>query len=278
MEIYNKEDYVKEKKAEREEVFKMVSAACYETVYSDNNLKEYLKLQSRFDLYSVSNVMLILKQCPQATKIKDFDYWKNQDFQVKKGEKGIKLIRPSAYTNKDGVEMTVYNIKKYFDISQTNAFVNEKKPRESNNAILKGLISAAPVKVESVESLRLDTTAKALYNNTDKVLYIERGLTPNEFFKNVVQEVAKSILDMDNSQDSLEEVKDKAAMVGYMLAQRYGFEEAAPEVKVPANYEELDDKQIKAELGKCREVFSNIKGSIEKEISKEREQRSQEER
>ena len=46
----------------------------------------YLDVQARFDLYSVSNAILIAAQCPEATKLADFDTWKADGVYVKRGQ------------------------------------------------------------------------------------------------------------------------------------------------------------------------------------------------
>lgn len=39
----------------------------------DHAFQPYLDVQARFDRYSVSNAVLIAAQCPEATRLADFD-------------------------------------------------------------------------------------------------------------------------------------------------------------------------------------------------------------
>ena len=61
----------------------------------DGNLFQTgLDVMARFDRYSVGNVILIAAQKPDATKLADFDTWKQNRTYVRKGEDHIKLLEP----------------------------------------------------------------------------------------------------------------------------------------------------------------------------------------
>ena len=90
--------------------------------------KSYLKLQSAFHHYSFNNVLLILTQCPHATRVASYNRWKELGRQVKKGEKSLKILAPikKKITKKDdeGEEETKialcgFKTASIFDISQT---------------------------------------------------------------------------------------------------------------------------------------------------------------
>lgn len=56
---------------------------------------------SRFHKYSVNNTMLIYMQRPDATLVAGFNKWRDQfERNVKKGEKGIKIIAPTPFKKK----------------------------------------------------------------------------------------------------------------------------------------------------------------------------------
>ena len=76
--------------------------------------RAYLDVQARFDLYSVSNAILIAAQCPEATKLADFDTWKADGVYVKRGQDAISILEPGKeYTRqKDGSTGVFCNVKK----------------------------------------------------------------------------------------------------------------------------------------------------------------------
>lgn len=44
------------------------------------------------DRYSATNALLIYKQCPEATQLKDFDGWREENVRIKKGAKSISIL------------------------------------------------------------------------------------------------------------------------------------------------------------------------------------------
>src|ERR1700720_3747730 len=57
-------------------------------------LTRYLSAMAKFRNYSVLNVMLILKQCPNAGRVAGYRTWQSFGRQVKQGEKGIMIFAP----------------------------------------------------------------------------------------------------------------------------------------------------------------------------------------
>ena len=56
--------------------------------------QRYLKVQSQFHNYSFNNVMLILSQFPEASRVAGYQRWQELGRQVKKGSKSIKILAP----------------------------------------------------------------------------------------------------------------------------------------------------------------------------------------
>jgi antirestriction protein ArdC len=70
-------------------------------LFNSDKYKQYLQTMSRFHRYSVNNQMLIYMQNPNATLVAGFNKWHDQfGRNVKKGEKGIKIIAPTPYKKK----------------------------------------------------------------------------------------------------------------------------------------------------------------------------------
>lgn len=59
--------------------------------------KAFLKQMAQFHSYSFNNQLLIAMQRPDATLCASYAGWRAQNRQVKKGEKGIKIICPAPY-------------------------------------------------------------------------------------------------------------------------------------------------------------------------------------
>ena len=90
---------------------------------------DYLSTMAKFHRYSAANCMLILSQCPLATRVAGFMTWKRLfGRQVKRSETGIKILAPVPYTTTQqdpatGEETEVrrlwFKVVHVFDISQT---------------------------------------------------------------------------------------------------------------------------------------------------------------
>ena len=70
-------------------------------LFESDRYRQYLATMSRFHRYSVNNTMLIYMQRPDATHVAGFNKWRDQfGRNVKKGEKGIKIIAPTPFKKK----------------------------------------------------------------------------------------------------------------------------------------------------------------------------------
>lgn len=57
-------------------------------------LTNYLAAVAKFRKYSLYNVLLIARACPQATNVAGYQTWRSLGRYVKKGEKGIMILAP----------------------------------------------------------------------------------------------------------------------------------------------------------------------------------------
>lgn len=85
----------------------------------------FLRTASRFHTYSAANIMLILKQCPHASRVAGFRAWQSTGRHVKQGEKSIRILAPARYKTTDeatGEERWAvrgFTVAHVFDVSQT---------------------------------------------------------------------------------------------------------------------------------------------------------------
>ncbi len=122
---FDKEAWVHQKQEQRQWTYDTIDTTTMTIVQNGEQFQRYLDVQSRFDRYSVSNALLILAQRPEATRIADFEGWKEQGVSIRRKETGFYILEPGEeYRREDGSTATSYNPKKMFDIAQTTA----KKP------------------------------------------------------------------------------------------------------------------------------------------------------
>jgi len=63
-------------------------------------LQKYLRAMASFRRYSINNMLLILSQCPSATKVAGFHAWQRMGRHIKKGAKGIAILAPMVMRQK----------------------------------------------------------------------------------------------------------------------------------------------------------------------------------
>jgi len=100
-----------------------------ESLASGEDWQRMLEVASRFHHYSAGNVFLIMWQRPDASCVSGYRIWQSLGRQVRKGERGIRILAPCKYRycveNADGSESTHVGICGFttatvFDVSQTD--------------------------------------------------------------------------------------------------------------------------------------------------------------
>lgn len=99
-----------------------------EQLTSTEGWAAFLRLATGFHRYSLSNLLLIQSQRPNATQVAGFRQWQARGRQVRKGERAIKIfgystkrIEPDENSEEDeGATRTYYPVLSVFDISQTD--------------------------------------------------------------------------------------------------------------------------------------------------------------
>ena len=77
------EEWKEKKQAEKDAVYQMIDDTAQEITADPEKFKGFLDTQSRMNRYSAANALLIYKQNPQATQIKDFGEWAEEKVSIK---------------------------------------------------------------------------------------------------------------------------------------------------------------------------------------------------
>ena len=97
-----------------------------ETLVTGDDWRVMLAVASRFHNYSMRNIMLIEMQNPEATRVAGYRVWQSLGRQVRKGEKGIKILAPCTYKRDDNTNgddtrvLRGFRLATVFDIAQTD--------------------------------------------------------------------------------------------------------------------------------------------------------------
>lgn len=166
---FDKEAWAAKKKAERDEVYALADATAEAVCADGGKFREYLDVQAAFRNYSATNALLILATKPDARRLGDKDFWRDQGVYIKRQEFGrpIKIVESNGeYTRDDGSIGVSYNIKRVYDISQTTA--RTRAPQAVSHdarALLNALIYKRPASVQSVDELPCTTVSRTPFSS-----------------------------------------------------------------------------------------------------------------
>lgn len=184
-------------------------------VFNSDKYKEFLESMKNFNNYSLNNMLLILLQKPEASMVCSYTKWKELGRQVKKGEKGLSILAPCPHKfqkevteyndcgeevkTKKNVEYLSFNIKKCFDISQTEG---DPIPQICNE--LQGEDVRAKAIISTIKNI---CDWQIIYNNKEdmgeafgycnylsKEITIKKGISEIQEAKTLIHEYAHKLL------------------------------------------------------------------------------------
>ena len=276
-------------------------------LFDSERYKEYLRVMSKFHNYSFNNTLLIAMQKPDASLIAGFTAWKNQ-FQrnVKKGEKGIKIIAPSPFKIKqetekidpqtqkpvigrdgkpvtDEKEITIpaYKVVSVFDVSQTEG---KELPDIAVDALTGDVeqysdfftalekTSPVPIGFEKIEG-----GAHGYYHLEDKRIALDEGMSELQTLKTAIHEIAHAKLhdiDLNAPKDEQQPRVDRrtreveAESVAYTVCQHYGLDTSDYSFGYVAGWSSGRElAELKSSLETIRSAAADIINSIDGHIA-----------
>lgn len=277
---YNKpqftpEQWAEKKQAEKDAVYKLIDDTAVEVTSSPDKFKAFLDTQARMDRYSAANALLIYKQIPEATQLKDFDDWTKEGVKINKGSKSISILEPVEYTKKDGTPGVSYNVKKVFDVSQTNG---KRIPAPTLNRdpqkLVPMMLDSAPVEIETVDELPYDNMG-ALYDNDSQAILVKRGIGDSvAICQCVAQELGHAQLAVNSEAYSRKDCGFDAVCVGYMLCKKYGVDAQNFNISNLDSFKNKEPKAIRAELTKVRGAMNEIHSRVSDEMYRKSQEKS----
>ena len=276
-------------------------------LFDSERYKEYLRVMSKFHNYSFNNTLLIAMQKPDASLIAGFNSWKNQ-FQrnVKKGEKGIKIIAPSPFKIKqemekidpqtqtpvigrDGKPVTeekeitipAYKVVSVFDVSQTegkelpdiavDALTGDVEQYSDFFAALEKT-SPVPIGFEKIKG-----GAHGYYHLEDKRIALDEGMSELQTLKTAIHEIAHAKLhdiDLNAPKDEQQPRVDRrtreveAESVAYTVCQHYGLDTSDYSFGYVAGWSSGRElAELKSSLETIRSAAADIINSIDGHIA-----------
>ena len=229
-------------------------------VFDSERYKQYLMIMAKFHQYSFNSTILIAMQGGRL--VAGYQKW-GKDFHrnVKKGERGIKILAPAPYRVKKQVEkrdpfgkfimdadgkpvieeqeemVMSYKIATVFDISQTEG---EPLPSLAVSELIGDVdryksfwdalqeVSSVPIALEDIGG-----EAHGYYHRAEKRIAVQDGMSQMQTLKTTVHEIAHARLHAGDNPPAEAESKDEidqqtrevqAESVAYVVCQYFGLD------------------------------------------------------
>ena len=286
--------------------------ASIQDLFQSERYMDYLRTMSRFHRYSVNNTLLIHAQRPDATLVAGFNRWRDQfGRNVKRGEKGIKIIAPTPFKkkieeekldpdtklpmrDKDGniimeekeIKIPMFKIVSVFDVSQTEG---EPLPDivgtltgdvQNYEVFMEALRRSSPVPIE-MKPLTPDTDG--FFSIDKQRISIREGMSEVQTVSAVIHEITHSKLhnyakDAPEAKDrSTEEVE--AESVSFAVCAYYGIQTGENSFGYIANWsQDKELPELRASLETINKTASALIDDIDRhyaEICKEQDVQKQ---
>lgn len=244
------DNWIEQQKQDKQIIYDTMDRMALVVGNDSEKFQEYLDVQSRFEKYSVGNCLVILQNAPNSTQIKDVQSWNEKGVNLKRNPKSIKILEPVKSKNGN----IYYNVKKVYDISQTDA-LKQKTVNHGNRQLIEAILDCG-VSWEGVDNLE-NGEIGIKYNSEKNMLYICRGMETEIFFKELLQEIAK--IEMKDDKDR--NMKDfRSYCISYMMCRKYEIDVADFDFRnLPSEITNLKNgKEIRYELDIIRKHFEEI--------------------
>ena len=270
--------FIAESKNNRSRCYEMSEQMTAAVATDSQTFKQYLDVQSRFDRYTANNALLIMAQNPDAQKIGDYGYWRDQGAYVKRQERNnpILIMEPGKeYEREDGSTGTYYNAKKVYDISQTNARdrLQQGQPEITDAQLVRAVVNNPPVAIVAAEPDQMPEDKGALFEPEEGCIYVRKGMSAQEIFRSVTPELALAgFADGDKNYDRNEDAFH-AYCASYLLCKKYGVDTQGFDfTHAPEFFEGMEPQEVRGELSKVRDAAGDISSRMAKVLEPGRNQ------
>lgn len=267
--------FIAESKNNRNRCYELSEQVTAQVATDSGVFQQYLDIQSRFDRYTANNALLIMAQRPDAQKLGDYGYWRDQNVYVKRMEKRnpVLIMEPGKeYEREDGSIGTYYNAKKLYDISQTN--MREKEPvqeQTDERQLIRALLSNPPVNIIAADPDKMPEDKGALFEPEENCIYVRKGMDAEQIFRSLTPELAFAGFANGDQNYDRDEDAFHAYCASYMLCKKYGVDTKGYDFShAPEFFEGMEPQEVRAELTKARNAANDISSRMAKVLDQNR--------
>ncbi len=284
------ESEVKERKID--EVLKRLKEGV-DSIQQSENFRTFLLTMSKFHDYSIGNLILIMLQKPDATRVAGYSTWKDLYRWVKKGEKGIAILAPCMPPKEKKIELSeiseeneeeketeirplYFKVVYVFDVSQTEGkplpeFEVPSLTGEANEDLFSRVIRLAEsqgVDVSFESRPNQDPDIKGYY--TGKTIWVRPEESRAQQLKTLLHEVAhyysEGVFRIPRSY-----AETIAESVAFTIGAHFGFDTGVRSFPYVALWAK-DKKTLEANLAAIRKVSAKIIEALETQVKSRWEQ------
>ena len=294
-------EYKEQQKQNRQERIKEIMSELdhgVEMFFTSEKYQHFLKTMQQFHQFSFQNTLLIALQRPDATRVASYDTWKKLGRQVQKGEHGIKVIVPTpvklkvekaknryeenAAEEPEERQIMRFKIGHVFDLAQTRGEpLPELDVSELTGEVMDfdrmmsaiQAVSSVPISFENISS-----GAKGFYNDAEKRIVIQSGMSESQTIKTALHELAHSRIHnrevLENEGFKTRETKEvEAESVGFCVTSVFGIDASSYSFPYIASWSGSRSlRELRQSMDTIRETSQDIIRGIENELEKKREQ------
>lgn len=267
--------FIAESKNNRNRCYELSEQVTAQVATDSGVFQQYLDIQSRFDRYTANNALLIMAQRPDAQKLGDYGYWRDQNVYVKRMEKKnpVLIMEPGKeYEREDGSIGTYYNAKKLYDISQTN--MREKEPvqeQTDERQLIRALLSNPPVNIIAADPDKMPEDKGALFEPEENCIYVRKGMDAEQIFRSLTPELVFAGFSNGDQNYDRDEDAFHAYCASYMLCKKYGIDTKGYDFShAPEFFEGMEPQEVRAELTKARNAANDISSRMAKVLDQNR--------
>jgi antirestriction protein ArdC len=194
-------------------------------------LRAVLDFAGRFHRYSLNNQALIASQCPRASYVAGYRTWQKLGYQVRQGERGIRILAPRPYkrATDDGEEeqRLSFAAVAVFDagqLTETPALPSHRDALPDDQQERYAAVLAA-VRAEGIRVEERDDLGSAEGYSAGGVIALRRGLDSRNRTLILLHEWAHELLHRGDGKKLARSRKEaQAEATAYVVGRHFGLE------------------------------------------------------
>jgi hypothetical protein len=273
---------IEEKKAQAEALHASI-ATQVEQLRDSDRWTAFLDFAQAFHAYSINNVLLVMSQSPEATRVAGFRQWQCLNRQVRKGSKSIKIF---GYSTKKVTEedengeshekrIARFPILSVFDISSTDLIdpdlgdpstITAQLTGTDDHGIVDTLTTYLTGQGWTVTRQSLPGTMNGVTRPETRTVVIDEDLSLEAAAKTTLHECAHVLLGYTEDMAAYAEhrglMEVEAESVAYVVSGLVGFDTSAYSVGYVAGWADGDTDLIKSTAVRVLRTAHQIAGIL----------------